>query len=151
MNQPIREINEQLRRDAAGLIRQADAAYDAHLEAIADDIRARLAFRPGNVTHTLSFDRSNLSYIIRNSPDKLAKVVQVLGNTTGTAIIYVRSRARTQEIAQRLTAIGIDATFYHAGLDARLRSERQQQGKEGTIRRPDVPAAMASPPLPSWR
>ncbi len=46
MNQPIREINEQLRRDAAGLIRQADAAYDAHLEAIADDIRAHRAERP---------------------------------------------------------------------------------------------------------
>ena len=125
----IREL-----RDIAGSDVPVLALTASATPRVADDIRARLAFRPGNVTHTLSFDRSNLSYIIRNSPDKLAKVVQVLGNTTGTAIIYVRSRARTQEIAQRLTAIGIDATFYHAGLDARLRSERQQQWKEGRVR-----------------
>lgn len=101
---------------------------------VADDIRRQLGFRADNVTHTLSFDRSNLSYIIRNTAEKMNKVVEVLQNTTGTAIIYVRSRARTKEVAERLAAFDIDATFYHAGLDPRLRSERQQLWKDGKVR-----------------
>lgn len=101
---------------------------------VAQDIRTQLGFREGNITHTLSFDRSNLSYIIRDTPEKITKVMEVLQNTTGSAIVYVRSRVRSQEIADRLQSLGIDATFYHAGLDARLRSERQQKWKDGAVR-----------------
>lgn len=101
---------------------------------VADDIRTQLEFRTGNVTHALSFDRNNLSYIIRDTPEKITKVMEVLHNTTGSAIIYVRSRARSQEIAERLQTLGINATFYHAGLDARLRSDRQQKWKNGEVR-----------------
>ena len=102
--------------------------------AVAADIRRQLAFRTGNTTHTLSFDRSNLSYIVRHAPHKFLKLRQILENTHGTSIVYVRSRARTKEIAMQLQECGIDATFYHAGLDARVRAERQQMWKDGKVR-----------------
>ena len=121
-------------RDIAGPDVPVLAVTASATPAVAADIRAQLAFRPGNTTHTLSFDRSNLSYIVRRDKSKSDKALNVLQNTSGSAIVYVRSRARTQELAEKLAFNGISATFYHAGLGAELRAKRQQDWKDGRVR-----------------
>ncbi len=97
------------------------------------DIRQSLHMR-GNHTFARSFDRDNLSYIIRHTDDKDRQLIKVLTGVPGTAIVYVRSRRRTVEIARLLAEEGISASFYHAGLLAEEKNERQNLWKQGTIR-----------------
>ena len=101
---------------------------------VRDDIARQLRFRPDCNVYALSFDRPNLSYVARITQNKTDKLLQVLGATTGTAIVYVRSRKKTREIAELLQGAGISATFYHAGLDPEVKAERQEQWKSGRTR-----------------
>ncbi len=101
---------------------------------VRDDIARQLRFRPDSNVYALSFDRPNLSYVARITQNKTDKLLQVLGTTTGTAIVYVRSRKKTREIAELLQGAGISATFYHAGLDPEVKAERQEQWKSGRTR-----------------
>ena len=52
----------------------------------------------------------------------------------GSAIVYVRNRKKTQVIAEWLQSVGISATFYHAGLDAKTRDERQDSWMMGRVK-----------------
>jgi len=52
----------------------------------------------------------------------------------GSGIVYVRSRKRTKVIAEWLQSVGISASFYHAGLDAKTRDYRQQLWMDGKIK-----------------
>ena len=101
--------------------------------AVADDIMSQLEFRTKNVFKK-SFVRENISYIVRKSDTKINDVLHILSKTSGSAIVYVRSRKRTKEIAEFLSDAGISATFYHAGLDNSLKTERQNSWKEGHVR-----------------
>lgn len=51
-------------------------------------------------------------------------------NTAGTAIVYARSRRRTREIADQLTASGISADYYHAGLSIEEKTDKQNRWKQ---------------------
>ncbi len=84
--------------------------------------------------HSLSFARSNISFIVRRTPHKEQQLLHVLANTTGTAIVYVRSRRRCVELAALLSSEGIDADYYHAGLDPKLKTERQDAWRQGRTR-----------------
>ncbi len=101
---------------------------------VADDISRQLEFREGARRYTLSFSRENLSYVVRDVSDKDSMLLRVVTSVAGTAIVYVRSRRRTREIAQMLNDSGVSAEYYHAGLDARDKNERQNRWKEGTSR-----------------
>lgn len=100
---------------------------------VADDIMNVLRFRERNM-FALSFARHNLSYIVRYCDHKEQKVIDILNAVPGTAIIYVRSRKRTREIAASLQKAGISADFYHAGLAPEDKDEKQNRWKEGTTR-----------------
>lgn len=100
---------------------------------VADDIMKVLHFRERNM-FALSFARHNLSYIVRYCDHKEQKVVDILNAVPGTAIIYVRSRKRTREIASSLQKAGISADFYHAGLAPEDKDEKQNRWKAGTTR-----------------
>lgn len=102
--------------------------------AVRDDICARLAFRPGYNVFTQSFDRDNLSYVVRHTVDKIGKLVEILHKTSGSAIVYVRSRIRTKETARTLSMQGISADFYHAGLSNEEKTEKQNAWKCGATR-----------------
>ena len=80
------------------------------------------------------FERPNLSYVVRKTQDKLGQLRAVLEGVPGTGIVYVRSRARTEEVARALNAAGVNASFYHAGLGAETRSLRQKDWQEGRTR-----------------
>lgn len=101
---------------------------------VIDDITSLLRFRPGFAIFRKSFARQNISYIVRLTENKPERLLQVLRNTRGPAIVYVRSRKRTREIAQTLIDEGISADFYHAGLAPEDKDHKQQQWKEDHTR-----------------
>jgi ATP-dependent DNA helicase RecQ len=92
---------------------------------VQQDIQEKLRFRENNIFRK-SFARANLSYSVLLEEDKEQKLLQILKAISGTAIVYVRSRRRTQEIAQFLAKNAISSTFYHAGLDHAQRNIRQE-------------------------
>ena len=100
---------------------------------VATDIMARLRFREENLLRS-GFERPNLSYIVRKTQDKLGQLRAICDGVPGSGIVYVRSRARAQEIAEGLTSAGISASFYHAGLGSQTRADRQAGWKAGKTR-----------------
>ena len=100
---------------------------------VAADIMARLRFKEENILRS-GFERPNLSYVVRKTQDKLGQLRSICDGVPGSGIVYVRSRARTQEIAEGLNAAGISASFYHAGLGAQTRADRQADWKSGRTR-----------------
>ena len=96
---------------------------------VVDDIQARLAFRERNVLRK-SFARQNISYVVRETNKKADEIVHILNRVPGSAIVYVRNRHRSQEIAAYLQEKGISADFYHAGLSAKERSTKQEAWKK---------------------
>jgi ATP-dependent DNA helicase RecQ len=78
-----------------------------------------------------SFNRPNLYYevlpkIKKNQTDE--SIVRFIKGTKGkSGIIYTLNRKTTEELADILMANGIKAVAYHAGLDSKLRADRQDQ------------------------
>lgn len=100
---------------------------------VVNDIMAQLEFRQHNI-FSRSFSRDNLSYIIRAGEHKERQLVKILKATSGSAIVYVRSRRRTREIAEILYKEGISADFYHAGLAPEDKNEKQNKWKDDSCR-----------------
>lgn len=96
---------------------------------VVDDIQERLAFREKDVLRK-SFLRSNLSYVVRQTNKKADEIVHILSKVPGSAIVYVRNRQRAQELAAYLNAKGLSADFYHAGLNSKERSIKQEAWKK---------------------
>ena len=82
-------------------------------------------------TFISSFNRSNLYYEVQpkvNKDDTIKSMVRfIVGNKGKSGIIYTLNRKTTEELADMLMANGVKAVAYHAGLDSKLRSERQDQ------------------------
>ncbi len=98
-------------------------------ERVIDDIQIRLGFSQKNVFR-MSFERKNLAYVVNYTSDKINETLRLLKAIDGPAIVYVRSRKRTKEIAKELENSGISATFYNAGLESSTRDLRQKQWQE---------------------
>ena len=82
----------------------------------------------------MSFERKNLTYTVRNVPDKLHELVHILQQVPGAAIVYVRSRRHAKEIATYLGEAGLSATFYHAGLEPQQKDQRQRDWQHDRVR-----------------
>ncbi len=100
---------------------------------VAEDIMERLRFNDGCLIKS-GFERPNLSYIVRRTEDKLGQLLNICNSVQGTGIVYVRSRKKTEDLAAFLSSNGVSASFYHAGLGALSRSDRQAAWKEDRIR-----------------
>lgn len=100
---------------------------------VVDDIMEKLEFAKPNV-FKMSFERKNLAYIVRECDDKQAEMVHILKCTEGSAIVYVRSRKHSKEIAKLLCDNGIKALFYHAGLESATKDERQKAWQQDEAR-----------------
>jgi ATP-dependent DNA helicase RecQ len=81
-----------------------------------------------------SYARKNLSYSVFKVEDKGRKLLEVLTNVQGSAVVYVRSRKRTEELAKWLMSNRISASYYHAGLNAMERANRQTQWIDNKVR-----------------
>lgn len=103
---------------------------------VVDDIQVRLARKSSNTSPSsflvfkMSFERKNLAYVVRHADDKIGELIHILQSTKGSAIVYARSRRRTKEYAEIINEAGITATFYHAGLDASVKDQRQREWQE---------------------
>lgn len=100
---------------------------------VIDDIQQCLAFHEKNVFR-MSFERKNLAYVVRIAADKEAELVHILHAVPGCAIVYVRSRKKTKEIAQLLQDNNITATSYHAGLEHVTKTIRQEEWMSNKVR-----------------
>lgn len=102
--------------------------------AVVDDIQQQLAFREGKGVFRMSFERRNLVYVVRTTEDKLSELFHILNSVPGTAIVYTRSRKRTQELTRELVSRGISALYYHAGLSPAEKDRRQEEWQQGRTR-----------------
>lgn len=101
---------------------------------VVDDIQEQLEFSQRNVI-SMSFDRQNLAYVVRQTADKPTETVSILQRMNhGSAIVYTRSRKLTAELARLLNQHGITADNYHAGLNATERNHRQELWTTGRVR-----------------
>ncbi len=100
---------------------------------VATDIMNKLGFPRPNV-FARSFSRPNLSYLVRFADFKEDMLLKILQSASGCAIVYVRSRKRTRELADLLMREGISAEAYHAGLSPEDKELRQDRWKNDQVR-----------------
>jgi ATP-dependent DNA helicase RecQ len=78
-----------------------------------------------------SFNRPNLYYEIRpkvNKENTIKSIVKFIHDNRGkSGIIYTLNRKTTEELADMLMANNIKAVAYHAGMDSKIRADRQDQ------------------------
>ena len=95
---------------------------------VQSDIIKNLGLRDANIFIS-SFNRPNLYYEIQpkikidQTIKNIVRFITQMKNKSG--IIYTLNRKTTEELADILMANGIKAIAYHAGLDGKLRAERQ--------------------------
>ena len=100
---------------------------------VVHDIQEKLLFRHKNVFKK-SFVRLNLSYVVRYTENKQQTLLYLLNKVPGTAIVYVRNRRLSQEIAVFLLQSGVSADYFHAGLLRETKEKRQNLWKNNTCR-----------------
>lgn len=96
-------------------------------ERVKEDIQEKLQFGKTAQVFQQSFKRANLSYSVFKTDNKLGKMLDIFKKVAGTGIVYVRSRRKTKDIAEFLSNNGIKSDFYHAGLDPKTRSRKQDE------------------------
>jgi ATP-dependent DNA helicase RecQ len=101
--------------------------------AVVKDIQDKLLFKQPNV-FSMSFERKNLAYVVRNTEDKNGELLHILQSMGGSAIIYVRNRNKTKEVADFLNHHDITAISYHAGMDNAVKDLRQKKWQSGEYR-----------------
>ncbi len=73
-----------------------------------------------------SFNRPNLYYEIRDKSNPNRDIIKFIKQNSGkSGIIYCLSRRKVEELAEQLNVNGIKALPYHAGLEAKVRSDNQ--------------------------
>ncbi|OQY92370.1 MAG: DNA helicase RecQ [Sphingobacteriales bacterium UTBCD1] len=97
---------------------------------VQSDIIKNLDLRTPDI-YVSSFNRPNLYYEIQpkikksQTDESIVRFIKGMKDKSG--IIYTLNRKTTEELADILMANGIKAVAYHAGLDGKLRSVRQDQ------------------------
>ncbi|WP_430253882.1 DNA helicase RecQ [Neorhizobium sp. DAR64872/K0K18] len=98
------------------------ATADPHTR---EDLIDRLTLRNARV-FTASFDRPNIAYEIVERDQPRQQLLRFLENHKGSSgIVYCLSRAKVEETAEWLSAQGIRALPYHAGMDREVRDANQ--------------------------
>jgi len=97
------------------------------------DIQESLNFKEQNLIQS-SFYRSNLSYVVDNVEDKKSRLIKLLDKIKSSVIIYVGSRKAAKETTQFLVENKFSANFYHGGLSAKIRDDRQESWTKNQTR-----------------
>ena len=101
--------------------------------AVADDIMDKLQFRRQNKL-VGDFARPNLSYVFRETENKMGQLLRVCEGVSGSGIVYVSRRKYAEDLATFLQQHGVGAEGYHAGLNRDERSRIQDAWKTGETR-----------------
>jgi len=121
----LREMMTQINPDVPVMALTATATPK-----VQSDIVKNLDLRNPNIFIS-SFNRPNLYYEVLPKIQKAQtdeSIVRFIkGMKTKSGIIYTLNRKTTEELADVLNANSIKAVAYHAGLDSKLRAERQDQ------------------------
>ena len=119
----LREMMDQINPDIPVIALTATATPK-----VQSDIVKNLGLRDPKIFMS-SFNRPNLYYEIQPKIKKdqtIKSIVRYIVQHKGkSGIIYTLNRKTTEELADMLVANGIKAVAYHAGLDSKLRAERQ--------------------------
>lgn len=119
----LREIMDQINPDVPVIALTATATPK-----VQSDIIKNLGLRNPAIFLS-SFNRPNLYYEIQpkiKKEETIKSIVKFIVQNKGkSGIIYTLNRKTTEELADMLVANGIKAVAYHAGLDSKLRAERQ--------------------------
>ncbi|HSZ84935.1 MAG TPA: DNA helicase RecQ, partial [Puia sp.] len=119
----LREIMDQINPNVPTIALTATATPK-----VQSDIVKNLGLRNPKI-YLSSFNRPNLYYEIQPKIEKEATIKHIVKfivqNKGKSGIIYTLNRKTTEELADILVANGIKAVAYHAGLDSKLRAERQ--------------------------
>jgi ATP-dependent DNA helicase RecQ len=93
------------------------------------EIVERLGMRdPAEVIR--GFDRPNLHFSVRRFTEAAAKekaLVDAVAAAAKPGIVYIATRRASEELAEALSAAGVNAEAYHAGLPAKHRGELQDR------------------------
>jgi ATP-dependent DNA helicase RecQ len=103
-------------------------------EKVVQDIQDRLHFKDEAQVFRKSFARPELAYNVLKTEDKWGQCKSLLDKVPGTALIYLRNRKGTMEVAQWLKHMGYQADFYHAGLSVAQRQVKQKAWIENECR-----------------
>lgn len=91
------------------------------------DIIERLALTDYTLFEN-SFNRANIHYFIRSKTDYFQQLIGYLKeHKEDSGIIYCLSRLSTEKLASDLSDEGFEAVAYHAGLEKKIREERQDK------------------------
>lgn len=102
-------------------------------EIVQEDICSKLLFRRPAIFRQ-SFERPNLSYSAFKTASKINKILEILQKVPGCGIVYCKSRKRTKTLSDLLNMQGIAADYYHAGLNAEQRNQKQADWLNNTTR-----------------
>ena len=100
---------------------------------VVKDIQQQLGFAQENC-FSMSFERKNLVYVVRNTDNKAKELLHILGKVQGSAIVYTQNRQKTKEVCEFLVSQGITAEFYHAGLAPEEKDRREEAWKNDKAR-----------------
>ncbi len=101
---------------------------------VKQDIINTLKFREGYKVFETSVYKENLSISVVSSSWWYEHLLAVLKNLkSGSALVYTRSRSKTEELASWLRKYGVSAEFYHAGLKWEERKEKQDKWLKGEV------------------
>jgi ATP-dependent DNA helicase RecQ len=121
----LRDMMDQINPDVPVIALTATATPK-----VQSDIVKNLGLREPEI-YISSFNRDNLYYEIQPKVKKeqtIKNMVRFIVQNKGkSGIIYTLNRKTTEELADMLMANGVKAVAYHAGLDSRLRADRQDQ------------------------
>lgn len=100
---------------------------------VLQDIQTELKLRQPALVRD-SFFRKNLAIHILETERKEARAMALLKQSAGSAIIYLRSRKGTMELAKRLNEEGLKAAHYHARMEPEERKIVQDEWMKGHTR-----------------
>ena len=108
-------------------------------EKVREDIIVQLGLRQGQ-TFLSSFNRANLTYLVQPKRTAFSELRELLRrHKNEPAIIYCVSQKGTEGLASDLSANGLTALPYHAGLDNSVRKKTQER-----FMRDEVPIIVAT-------
>ncbi|NER11491.1 ATP-dependent DNA helicase RecQ [Muriicola jejuensis] len=81
-----------------------------------------------------SFERENLIYRVVKHENKRQQVLQLCRQESRSAIVYVRSRRRTEELSRELIRDGIRACAFHGGLTRNEKDDRLKDWLQDRIK-----------------
>lgn len=115
---------------------QVLAATATATSEVREDVLAQLRLRDPAV-FVSGFDRPNLRYMVRYTPNeaaKLEKLAQITGWVQGGGIVYCATRKNVEKVADFLSQSEPGVVAYHAGLDERARAAAQDRFISGRAR-----------------